>query len=766
MKTLLDLSGDFFSHLSNTSETKHYEGKEFYCLKTALEAFLRTGLKEDAFVVYFCFSEIFKFFGNGFHNVKKLLELLADHEYHSGELLVKHRDHYSHSVYTFALGLAIYTHNATYRKMFCKMYGYDERDSYIEFLRYWGLTSLFHDIGYPFQIAHEQIKSYCQETCGNNSSHIYVSFGNLSEFISLSELDKSKLIHLLGVSSDIKNINDVFASAVYLRLGYEPQGLADKLYSRVLTQPNFMDHGYFSALLLLKHLMNTNTYIWNIQTIDVLSAILLHNNLNKYDIPNSLPISLGQHPLAYLMVLCDELQKWDRLAFGKISKREPIAYDIKLKIDAHTIFAEYIFNSATIIDTDDKIVYNKNYVEVNSGILKAMLIGGIIKEKQYKGFISSDIGLQFRAIEIPQNKKNNYNLSDSNFINLYDFAVAIHASYVDLCKESKESLNMLFGELPLEFKISNIQLAKSYAQKLALINCFYSSKELDYPLVESFEIDEYGNEDSTDLEILSRDEHVRWVREKINHGWKYGEKNVDFLSLTERNEKKLHNCIVPYELLSEEDKNKDKQAIKNIIPTLRKLGNNIKVYRSLNIGRPNIVVAGVGHRYILEDKLSLKKQVTEILKYLSKTHTVIVRTNFAYGADQIIAECANELGLITHAILPFSHDKFLEYVKKDAQKNGINYTSDDEMRLRILLAQTSLCHSVEENVDNIFEVATRCSLKNCDKLIAIWDGQKLPLYDINGSPINRGGTYDCIMKSKEMGLEEGDDIFVIKCTRK
>ena len=42
----------------------------------------------------------------------------------------------------------------------------------------------------------------------------------------------------------------------------------------------------------------------------------------------------------------------------------------------------------------------------------------------------------------------------------------------------------------------------------------------------------------------------------------------------------------------------------------------------------------------------------------------------------------------------------------------------------------------------------------------------LPLYDINGSPINRGGTYDCIMKSKEMGLEEGDDIFVIKCTRK
>ena len=122
-------------------------------------------------------------------------------------------------------------------------------------------------------------------------------------------------------------------------------------------------------------------------------------------------------------------------------------------------------------------------------------------------------------------KKNNYNLSDSNFINLYDFAVAIHASYVDLCKESKESLNILFGELPLEFKISNIQLAKSYSQKLALINCFYSSKELDYPLVESFEIDEYGNEDSTDLEILSRDEHVRWVREKINHGWKYGEKN-------------------------------------------------------------------------------------------------------------------------------------------------------------------------------------------------------------------------------------------------
>ena len=326
------------------------------------------------------------------------------------------------------------------------------------------------------------------------------------------------------------------------------------------------------------------------------------------------------------------------------------------------------------------------------------------------------------------------------------------------------SLNVLFGKLPLEFKISNIQLAKSYSQKLELINCFYSDKELDYPIVEDFDKDENGFTNSDNIEILSRDEHVRWVREKVKLGWKYGVYGIDFTSIEERNNRKLHNCLVPYELLTEDDKNKDREAIKNIIPMLRRVGNNIKVYRLPYKQKPSIIVAGVGHRYI-KDIATIRNKVKNILTDLSLRYNVIVSTSYAYGADQIIAECANELGLTTYALLPYSYDNFIKYVKEDAITNGMKYTQAEEMNLRLLLAQTVKCEYIEQKSENIFESTSIRNINNANKLIAIWDGNELPLFDDFGKPINRGGTYDCIIKAKNKGMKEDEDIFVIKCNR-
>lgn len=765
MDTLLNLSNGFFRHISTNTDIERVKHREMNCLHTALKSFLQTGTKEDAFIVYFCFCEIHKLFGEGYDNTKKLLDLLADHEYHSGELLAKHRDHYSHSVYVFALGLAIFANNKTYRQTYCEFYDYSDYDSYSEFLRYWGITSLFHDIGYPFQLAHEQIKQYCCELWGNSQANPYVSYGNFDNFISIKDNEREVIASYdNNALSNVKNINEILAYAVNLRLGYSKKEIEEKLYSRVLVQPNFMDHGYFSSVLILKQLLSSNGLHLNKAIMDVLSAILLHNNFNKYDIPNSRSISLNEHPLAYLMILCDELQNWDRYAYGKISKRDPIAYDIRLNIDDNAIRVNYIFDKTTV-SIGNTIRSNKSFEEIQSRIFTTQIIGGEIGDKNYKGFISPNIELAAYAEEKAKIKKHTLTFSDSNLVNLYDFAVAIHASYLNLCNESSHSLNMLFGELPLEFKISNILLAKSYSQKLELINCFYSDKELDYPIVEDIEIDENGSADSANLEILSRNEHVRWVREKIKLGWKYGISGIDFSSIEERNNKKLHNCLIPYELLTEEDKNKDREAIKNIIPMLRKMGSNIKVYRLPYEPKPSIIVAGIGHRYIKDDTSIIKTKVKKILTDLCLKYNVIVGTSYAYGADQIVAECANELNLMTQAILPYPHDDFIKYVKEDAVMNGIQYTSEDEMRLRLLLAQTINCESIEQNKGNVFEMAAKSNIDRCDKLIAIWDGKELPLNDENKNPINRGGTYDCIVRAKELGLKEDTDIFVIKCSR-
>ena len=190
MKTLKELCSKFFNILETDSIQSYAEATgDIFCFRRALEKFLNTGRKEDAFTVYFCFSEIFKLFGTGYDNTKKLLETLSDHEYHSGELLTKHRDHYSHSVYVFALGLSIYANDIAYRRAYLQFYGLaDDGKSAFNFLKFWGMVALFHDIGYPFQLAHEQIKTYTQEVWGDkNPANPYVSFGNLERFLSLDE---------------------------------------------------------------------------------------------------------------------------------------------------------------------------------------------------------------------------------------------------------------------------------------------------------------------------------------------------------------------------------------------------------------------------------------------------------------------------------------------------------------------------------------------------------------------------------------------------
>ena len=48
--------------------------------------------------------------------------MLSDFENNASNLVLKHRDHYSHSVYVFLIGLAIYHNNENYRKEYGKAY--------------------------------------------------------------------------------------------------------------------------------------------------------------------------------------------------------------------------------------------------------------------------------------------------------------------------------------------------------------------------------------------------------------------------------------------------------------------------------------------------------------------------------------------------------------------------------------------------------------------------------------------------------------------
>ncbi|MBN2000491.1 AAA family ATPase [candidate division KSB1 bacterium] len=59
----------------------------------------------------------------------------------------------------------------------------------------------------------------------------------------------------------------------------------------------------------------------------------------------------------------------------------------------------------------------------------------------------------------------------------------------------------------------------------------------------------------TNIELLAEAEHNMWMEYKIKNGWEYGEKRND--------EQKIHDCLVPYEQLSEKDKDKDRNSVRN-----------------------------------------------------------------------------------------------------------------------------------------------------------------------------------------------------------
>ena len=65
-------------------------------------------------------------------------------------------------------------------------------------------------------------------------------------------------------------------------------------------------------------------------------------------------------------------------------------------------------------------------------------------------------------------------------------------------------------------------------------------------------------------EILAKNIHECWSRQRLKEGWQYGEA---------RDEKtKVTPCLVPYSELSEEEKNYDRQTALETVKLLLKLG--------------------------------------------------------------------------------------------------------------------------------------------------------------------------------------------------
>lgn len=69
------------------------------------------------------------------------------------------------------------------------------------------------------------------------------------------------------------------------------------------------------------------------------------------------------------------------------------------------------------------------------------------------------------------------------------------------------------------------------------------------------------------MEKMAKNTHENWAKQRINDGWKYGEKRDDI--------KKEHPCLIEYEKLTEEEKKYDRITAEQTLKLIIKLGYKI-----------------------------------------------------------------------------------------------------------------------------------------------------------------------------------------------
>lgn len=318
-----------------------------------------------------------------------LIEKVKTFEKLAGRLTPKQRDHYIHSVFVFLIGIAIYEQNSNYREIFANYAlnkdkypdHYNTRNE--EFFYRWGLTSLFHDIAYPLEITLEQAKNYATFICSypkKEDTNLKIKF----EICNFEEFRKLPVINPIPryEGSFIKkypNYKEEFCSdaieilsksiANSFSLNFEK--LTDNInkFMETMREENFIDHGLYSSVIVLRwyhHLVESTK--WNpayfyYPIVDAASAIFLHNYFERGLMkPFGLePFNAKAHPIAYLLILCDNLQEWKREFYGQDgSKNKCPPTDFKLAIDNYVLEITYEFfnnysSGSKSFETNEKI---------------------------------------------------------------------------------------------------------------------------------------------------------------------------------------------------------------------------------------------------------------------------------------------------------------------------------------------------------------------------------------------------------------------------
>ena len=557
-------------------ELEVYEDKERgHCYKIfirqAILAFLDNETKETAMGVYRTFFDSYRILLPGSSNpFVDLLDVLKCYEENAAVLIDKQRDHYIHSVNVFILGLSIYAQNALYRAAFKKTvmdkseykFSYDTKNE--EFFYRWGLASLFHDVGYPVEIVGRQINKFADFATGVDGTsgkvNVQLTFSDFDGLNSICEVAPKRAFTQCYynryedcVYIDTLKPVDLLAHKLHTSLGTDLKSTKAALddFVNVMARCGFIDHGYYSAIIVLKwygYLIQTAGYkpeylFWPV--LDSASAILLHNCYRN--MLQKKPFGLGAlkaetHPIAFLLILCDELQEWNREAYGVKDRLRILPAEARLRISDDTLeMALITYGGALPADFSR---------EKKALLCKLLDLDPLFPKLSIRCKVLKKAVLPTPSTQL---------VARPELADLERLARAIHDLY-------NEKMLMRYPDRPLKYpnfdrltdslKYSNLRQAMDIPEKLRKMGMAMCSAHDEGTAVTDIP-HEY-------IEVLAEQEHEAWITERIASGWTAASSTDEKLKLTP--------YLIPYNKLPDEIKQLDRDPIENIPILLARIG--------------------------------------------------------------------------------------------------------------------------------------------------------------------------------------------------
>lgn len=609
---------NFFKKLNIKADAS--EGHDYKAfLKGAVDMFLENENKDTANEVYKIFLDIYKIKTSQGTSFIDLLDALSQYEESMGVLNNKQRDHYIHSVNVFLLGLMVYAQNDKFRQLFAELLKTNHRkecfDVDEEFLFRWGMAALFHDIGYPVEMVNTQLQQFfsyiINEKAGMQEVRPYIAY---KDFAALDMIKKRPdqetiLADITGLPDQINPYRPTnliaYDIAGMFDLSYEQTHIVMDSYLDIMQNKGFIDHGFYSALIVLRWYGEAIQYADSersnlfTQIVDAATAIFLHNAYKKtfqnppFDLPG---IDPSKAPISFLLILCDELQEWNRKAYGKVVRTCVQVDDISdLYIDGtclnlHYIATEGYMNPEFILGKKKGLQHT---LQLDKIFPDGILLSATDSSEQY-----------LDDIKIAQNQ----NTPRIMIEHLEEIAREIHEDYCNkqVARKGADAEVTEWSKLTDSLKYSNIRQAMGIVQKLEMIGCYLS--EDGYP---GDEIKEF---EASTIEFLARKEHDDWVEERRKNGWSYGEiKDI---------EQKQSPYMIPYDQLAEDVKELDRDTIRNIIPIVNQRG--LHVYKTYRV---NPFQDKNDEKISLYEELELKMNVN--IDYVE----TVIRNYIAYIQD-------------------------------------------------------------------------------------------------------------------------------------